>query len=112
MEILSQQHQQAVVITLVGSMDALTAEQVHSTIGGQLTRGQLQIVLDLSQVDFMSSAGLRVLLDMLKRSRGLGGDLCIAAAQPDIQRVLEISGLVGVMKVHSSVREALDSLGP
>jgi anti-anti-sigma factor len=112
MKIQSEQHQQTLVISLAGSLDALTAGQAQATIGTQLNGGRQQVVLDLSRVDFMSSSGIRMLLEMLKRSRGVGGDLCLAAAQPGVQRTLEISGLARVLKIYPSVDEAVRSSGP
>jgi anti-anti-sigma factor len=108
-EIQSEQHQQTLTISLAGSFDALTAEKVQKYIGTQLDGGQQQVVIDLSQVDFMSSAGVRVLLEMTKRSRGMGGDLRLAAAKPGVQRTLELSGLVRVMKVYASLEKAMGS---
>lgn len=112
MDIQSEQRQETLIISLVGSLDALTADQAHSFIGAQLDGGQQQVVVDLGQVDFMSSAGIRVLLDMLKRSRGMGGDLRLAATQPGVQRTLELSGMVRVLKVYPSVEEGVRSYGP
>ena len=111
-DIQSEQHRQTVVISLTGSFDAMTADQVRSTIGRQFDEGQQQVVLDMSHVDFMSSSGVRVLLEMLKTSRGRGGDLRLAAAQPGVQGVLEISGLVRVIKIYASLEEAVGSFEP
>ena len=90
MDIQSEQRGGTLVISLAGSLDTLTAGRAQSTIGAQFDGGQHQIVLDLGQVDFMSSSGLRLLLDMLKRSRAVGGAFCLAAVQPGVQRTLEI----------------------
>jgi len=107
MDIHSEQYHQTLVISLEGSFDALTADQARKAIGRQIDGGQQRIVLDLSQVDFMSSAGVRVLLEMLKSIRGMGGDLHLAAAQSSVGRTLEISGLVRVVKTYPSVAEAV-----
>ena len=112
MEIQSEQHQQVLVISLAGSFDALTADQARSYIGAQFDGGQRQVILDLGRVDFMSSSGVRVLLQMLKQSRKVGGDFRLAAPQPGIQRTLEIAGLVRVLKVYPTVEEAVHSFSP
>ena len=112
MEIQSEQYQQTLVISLAGSLDALTANQAQDTIGTEFNGAEQQVVLDLSRVDFMSSSGIRILLEMLKRSRGVGGDLRLAAAQPGVQRTLEISGLLRLLKIYPSVDEAVRSFGP
>jgi anti-anti-sigma factor len=111
-EIQSERRKQTIIISLTGSFDALTADQVRSTLGRQFDEGQRQVVLDLSQVHFMSSSGVRVLLEMLKTIREMGGDLRLAAAQPGVQRTLEISGLVRVLKAYASLEEAVGSFGP
>ena len=112
MEIQSEQRQETLIISPVASLDALTADQAHSYIGAQLDGGQQQIVVDLGQVDFMSSAGIRVRLDQLQRSRGIGGDLRLAATQPGVQRTLELSGMVRVLRVYPSVEDAVRSYAP
>jgi anti-sigma B factor antagonist len=107
LDIHSEQHRQALIISLAGSFDALTADEARSAIGMQIGEGRQQIVLDLSQVEFMSSSGVRVLLETLKRVRGSGGDLHVAAAGSSVKRTLEISGLVRVLKTYPSVSEAV-----
>jgi anti-anti-sigma factor len=109
LDIQLEQRQENLIISFLGSLDALTADQAHRFVGQQLDGGHRQIVIDLGKVDFMSSAGIRVLLDMLKRSRGMGGDLRLAATQPGVQRTLEVSGMVRVLRVYPSAEEAVRS---
>jgi anti-anti-sigma factor len=111
-DIRVERHQQTMVISLAGSFDAVTAGQAERTIGMQLDTGQQPLVLDLSQVDFMSSSGIRVLLTLLKKSRSLGGGFCLAAPQPGVQHTLEIAGLVRVLQVYPSLEEAERSFNP
>ena len=109
MEIESERHQQTLVISLAGSLDALSADRTQQEIVARLGGEQQQVVLDLRQVDFLSSSGIRVLVEVLKQSRGMGGDTRLAAAQPGIQRTLEISGLARLVKIYPSVEEAVRS---
>ncbi len=111
MEILSEQRQAALIVSFVGDLDALTSEQAHAFIGSKLDAGQQQVVVDLGQVEFMSSAGIRVLLDMLRKSHSMGGDLRLASAQPGVERTLELSGMVRVLRTYPSVGEAVGSFG-
>lgn len=110
MKIESERRGQALVISLDGSLDAMTAEQVQRSISARLDAGHPQIILDLRRVDFMSSSGVRLILETLKKSRGLGGDLSLAGAQPGVHRTLELSGLLRVLKSTPTVDEALLSL--
>jgi anti-sigma B factor antagonist len=106
-EIQAEQHDRAVVITVTGSIDALTASELTRFFSEQIKPGEEQIVADMSQVDFMSSAGLRALLGALKESRQLGGDLYVAAPQPGVEKILKMSGFTSILKVYASVEEAV-----
>ncbi len=111
MEIQSERDQQPLVLSLAGSLDALSADQTLQAMAARLDGERQQVVLDLRQVDFMSSSGIRVLVEILRQSRGKGGDARLAAAQPGIQRTLEISGLARLVKIYPSVEEAVRSFG-
>jgi anti-anti-sigma factor len=100
---------QTLVVSIEGSVDALTADQAADFLRAQVEGGQTQFVLDLSQVDFVSSSGLRVILEHLKSSRDRGGDLRLTGAQAGVERTLEISGLVHVLESYVSVDEAVAS---
>ena len=102
-------HLNKCVVAVIGSIDAGTAGVVTDTLCEQISQNHPQVVLDLSQVDFMSSAGLGSILEALKESRQAGGDLRIAAAQPGIARVLEISGFTNILQSFKSVEKALAS---
>lgn len=111
MQIHSERQQQVLVISLAGSLDALSADEAQGTIAAQLNGEPQRVVLDLGCVDFMSSSGIRMLVETLKQSRGNGGDACLAAAHPGIQRTLEIAGLARLVKTYPSVEEAVRSFG-
>ena len=111
MEFREQHIGQATVISIVGSIDALTAGEVTGFLSAQVQDGKRHLVADLSQVDFMSSAGLRTILATLKESRQGGGDLYIAAAQPGIEKILKMSGFTSILKSYPSVAEAVAGLG-
>ena len=94
------------LVTVIGSLDASTAAELNEYISTQISTGYPQLVIDLSQVEFMSSAGLRAILVSLKECRREGGDLRLAAAQPGIEKVLKLSGFLTVIKSYPSVAEA------
>ena len=111
MDITAKQIGSTTVVSIAGSVDALTAEQVTRFLGAELGQGRTHIVGDLSQVDFMSSAGLRAILATLKDSRQQGGDLRLAAAQPGVDKVLKMSGFTNILKTYPTVDEAVASFG-
>jgi anti-anti-sigma factor len=109
MDISLNQLEDTTVVSISGSVDALTAPEVTNFLHSKIAGGQRRLVLDLSRVDFMSSAGLRAILAALKSSRQEGGDLRLAAAQPGVARVLKMSGFTKILKAFPSVVEAVES---
>ena len=107
MEIITEQVKDTTVISVQGSIDTLTAREVSDSIDDQIQNGHNRVVLDMSGVDFMSSAGLRAILSVLKHSRQQGGDLYIAAASPGVDKILNMSGFTGILKSFPSVDHAV-----
>lgn len=97
------------LIILEGSIDASTAGQLRTYFEQQSDDGEKNFIADFSQVDFMSSAGLHVIIEVLKRSRRQGGDLRLAGAQPGVQNVLTISGFTTILQTFPTVEAAIDS---
>jgi anti-sigma B factor antagonist len=95
------------VVSPAGSIDALTAGALSAFIANHA--GRQQLVLDLAQVDFMSSAGLRVILATTKEARQHGGDLRIAAPQAGVLKTLKMAGFTSIVKTFDTVDEAVTS---
>jgi len=102
---------QVAVVSVSGSIDAMTSTRLSEVLDAQIEGGQVNIVADLGDVDYTSSAGLRAMLASLKESRRLGGDFRLAAIQPGVFRVLEMSGFTTILKHYPTVDEAVDSFG-
>ena len=95
------------VISPAGSIDALTADELSAFIAQHSDSKQL--VLDLGQVNFMSSAGLRVILATTKNARQHGGDLRLARPQAGVLRTLQMAGFTNITKTFNSTEEAINS---
>lgn len=109
METTVSQEGPATVIAVEGSVDALTADEFQKSMQAQMGSGKVQLVADLSGVDYASSAGLRAILVALKESRQRGGDLRLAAVRKGVYRVLELSGLDSILKIYDDVASAVAS---
>jgi anti-anti-sigma factor len=83
---------EALIVTLAGRVGAADAGVVGSAIE-DLARGATEVLLDLKDLDYISSAGLHVLDEAARQVRGRGGTLTIVNPQPAVQAVLEMSGL-------------------
>jgi anti-sigma B factor antagonist len=107
MQVTHKQNGATTVISIVGNLDALTAPQLTEYIGGRIGEGSVKLIVDLAQLDYTSSAGLRVLLSAVKESRSRNGDLRLAAVQPNVKKVLEMSGFTTILKIFNDVPTAL-----
>jgi anti-anti-sigma factor len=94
----------AVVMKLAGDLDLYNAERVRSALAGVIDRSPSRVVIDASEVEFIDSTALGVLIDA---HRKLEGGLRVASPQDPIRRALQISGIDRHLKVHDSVEEAL-----
>lgn len=98
------------VAAVSGSVDPVTSKDLQSDLNTQLQQGRVKLVADFSQVTYMSSAGFRVLLGVLKECRAKSGDFVIAAAQKNIVQLLEMSGFTNFLKIYPTVAEAVTKL--
>ena len=109
MEIQDKQVDGVTVLSLKGSIDAVTAPKVTEFIQGQIAKGNIKLVADLSGVDYTSSAGLRVLLGAIKETRAQSGDIRLTGVQPDVQKVLNLSGFTNILKIFDDLDAAVAS---
>lgn len=104
-----------VVLSPSGRVDHATAEELESALAPHLARcgeGQDHVVLDFAGVDYISSAGLRILMLAAKQAKAQRGFLAVAAVQPLVQEILEISKFTLVIRTLPSVREAVAAASP
>ena len=97
------------VVSVEGSIDALTAPEFQQALQRELAEGDVNLVTDLSQVDYASSAGLRALLAAVKDSRQKGGDLRLAGVQQGVEKVLALSGFTSILKIYDDADAAVAS---
>ena len=83
-------------VALDGRIDTLTAPQLETELA-PLLGGVTALVLDLAQVAYISSAGLRVLLSTHKKMLAAGGALTIANAVPAVREVFDITGFSDIL---------------
>lgn len=98
-------------ISLTGKLDAVTAadfERQAITLTGP---DPCFLFIYFSQLDYISSAGLRVLLVMAKRVQSKGGQLHFTNVTGTVMKVFEISGFGAIFRMWNSVPEALAAIG-
>jgi anti-anti-sigma factor len=93
---------------LIGRLDGSTADAFERRLEASLAQGAHRVVLNCAQLNYLSSAGLRILLAYAKKIQRAQGRLCLAALQPAVGVVLETAGFFAFLAHQPSVDEALN----
>ena len=97
------------VVKVSGRVDSSTAPELEKSLQSMMDSDRNQIVLDLQETDYMSSAGLRVLVAAHKATKKNGGGLVLAQPSARVKEVLDLAGLTPVFDVHEDLVEAVGS---
>ena len=92
--------------TLEGRIDSAGAVELDSALQKAVLAGQYKMILDMSNVQYINSAGLRTLADVLTQNRGRGGDLRLVALHPKVERVFKIIGFDRFFEIYDTVNSA------
>ncbi|HUF37067.1 MAG TPA: STAS domain-containing protein [Anaerolineales bacterium] len=99
------------VVSVRGRVDSNTVGALRAALNEAASAERAWVVGDFSGVDFMSSASLRVLLDVLKSVRSRDGDLRLAAVRPEVARIFDLAGFAGILQMYPDVEAAVASYG-
>ena len=93
-----------------GEADAAIAPTLRARLHELQEADYAQVVVDLSQVTFVDSTVLGVLVAAHRFCRSLGGELRLVVSEPRVRRLFEITGLTGVFVIHRTLQGALSSV--
>jgi anti-sigma B factor antagonist len=97
------------IITFKGRIDSQMAMELESILQNIYTIGKYKLVLNMEEVRYMSSAGLRTLADILTKNRENGGDLKLVALNPKVLRVFEVIGFNNFFALYENVDSAISA---
>jgi anti-sigma B factor antagonist len=97
------------LVEITGRVDSSTAGQLGETLNERINKGTLNIVVDLTGVDYMSSGGLRELVAALKRVKKDGGDLRLCSPSDRVREVLQLAGLDTIFEIFDDRTLAVGS---
>jgi anti-anti-sigma factor len=98
--------------TASGRIDLSNADDFTAALSAALGESKAALILDLSKVDYISSAGLRSLMITLKASKGENKSFGVAALQPMLAEIFTIARLNQVIPIFQTTREAVAKLAP
>lgn len=105
MDIETQVTDKGCVIGINDRLDAMTAPELEGAVEQVLTDGQTRLIMDLTRLDYISSAGLRVFLIAAKKLKALKGELILAGMNAATSEVIRISGFHSIMPCYDTVDE-------
>jgi anti-sigma B factor antagonist len=108
MEITEYKKKNSIVLELKGRLDTVTSIDLENKIQELMERPERQLVLDFSQLSYISSSGLRVLLMAAKRLKAVDGKMALVSLNDQNQAVFEIAGFSSVFTVYQSQDEAVN----
>jgi anti-anti-sigma factor len=92
-------------------IDSANAKAFEDDAHALLDQGPVKVIIDSTDLDYISSAGLRVILTTAKKAKAAGGGLTIACATVNVKEVLVVSGFDGIFGMHDSIAAAVAALG-
>ncbi len=97
------------VLSVIGDIDTNTYRELIDTAEGILYKGYAKLVLDLSGVNYMSSAGVVALQTITGRAAGHGGKAVLCSLTNKVQEVLELSGINQTLSIFTDLVAAKES---
>ena len=98
------------ILGLSGKLDATTAKTFEDKILAEIEAGDRRLMIDLSRLDYVSSAGLRVFLVAAKRMRSKDGKIALCSLQDHVQQVFDLSGFSSILAIYGSREDGIKAL--
>jgi anti-sigma B factor antagonist len=108
MESQIQEYKRVAVVTLTGRIDSSSAADLEASLQDLINKGKRNLVLDMSAVEFLSSSGLRVIVNAYKACRDVG-QLCVAQPSERAASSLSIAGIDKLFTIYPSREAAIAS---
>ena len=109
MEITEEGRADVVILRVIGKLDASTAKALEDRILPLIASGRSKLVVELSQLDYISSAGLRIFLLAAKRMDEAKGKIILCSLKDSVRQVFEIAGFSSFLNLAGSIEEAINN---
>lgn len=112
MDIFFRKHPGVLIVSVSGDIDHHTAETIKRMTERELyVTGSKNLIFDMSEVSFMDSSGIGMLIGRYKTVMALGGRTAVAAPSKEADRLMEMSGIYRIIKPYHTVDSALMNIG-
>jgi anti-anti-sigma factor len=94
------------LIRLIGDLDILGTGQIETKFAGHCSGDKVRVIVDLSQVAYLASIGIRLLMLTAKSVASRGGMMVLLNPIPEVHNVLEITGIPAIIPIYSQLESA------
>ncbi|MCD4772854.1 MAG: STAS domain-containing protein [Bacteroidales bacterium] len=110
MEIKEQKIKDVIVLEILGRVDTTNYGKLEGVLSDYIAKNEKNIIIDCSEMDYISSSGLRVFLTGFKKINAINGNYFLCGLQDNIQEIFEISGFTSIFKIFTNQENALKGI--
>jgi anti-sigma B factor antagonist len=107
MKIFQENNEGIEIFSVKGSLDSNTSPEFEQKIYEALEKGQRKLILNLENLDYISSAGIRVMLKTTKDLKRMDGNIVLCSLQDYVKEVFEIAGFDGYLNIENNLKAAM-----
>ncbi len=110
MEIETRKERNAIIVSVRGRIDAMTAPEFEKNLSDLISKGENNFLLNFSALEYISSAALRTILATAKKLKEKGGEISLTDLKGPVEKVFKISGFYSIFKIFDSEELALKEI--
>lgn len=107
MEIVQNKKNDVIILSLKGRFSPAATGQVEEKVNEVINLGEKKLAIDFTELEYINSMGLRIILGATKKMRKLEGNIVLFALKDHIKEVFEMTGFSSIMTITSTEEEAL-----
>ena len=107
MEVKEEKRGDVKIIGLRGRLDAETSPSVEKRLMNLMDQGERRLVFDFSELTYISSSGLRVLIEVVRNLQKTNGKLALAALSDHVLEIIKIAGFTSIFSIYPTCDEAV-----
>ncbi len=107
MEIFQEDSNGIEIFSVKGSLDSNTSPEFETKIYEALEKGKRKLILNLEDLDYISSAGIRVMLKTTKDLKRMDGTIILCSLQDYVREVFDIAGFDGYLNIENNLKAAM-----
>ena len=111
LEITEREMSGIMILDISGRVDAATSSKMEEELGKRIEAGVVKIILNMGNLNYISSSGLRVILASLKKVKGAGGMIALVDLQPGPAEVFKMTGFDRLFPISGTVEGAVEQFG-